>query len=157
LILDDRLYSRWTVLLDYIFGVAVAKQWGFKAEPLYDPNRGPTIRPPAQVLGQEPKPSSAGQHERVAAKREAASRQEIRDGDSSSSGHGMSLEQAEAMMEFIAARSPTARAAAKARREKEDAKYASIASWAHTIGIVGHVSVYHVFVRSSLIRPHRSG
>jgi hypothetical protein len=107
------------VLLDYIFGVAVLTRWGFKADALLDPERGPVFAAPAKAQGTQ-RDRGSSPHDEGGIRSGAASR---------SKNYGMSLEQAEALMAVLAARTPAGRAYAKAQQEKEAAARASIESW----------------------------
>jgi hypothetical protein len=107
------------VLLDYIFGVAVLTRWGFKADALLDPERGPVFAAPAKGQGTQRGRGSLS-HDEGRIRSRAVSRSE---------DHGMSLEQAEALMAVLAARTPAGRAYAKAQQDKEAAARASIESW----------------------------
>jgi hypothetical protein len=108
------------VLLDYIFGVAVLARWGFKADALLDPERGLVFAAPAKGQATQRDRGSSSTHDEGRIRSRAVSRSE---------DHGMSLEQAEALMAVLAARTPAGRAYAKAQQDKEAAARASIESW----------------------------
>jgi hypothetical protein len=122
---------RWSVLLDYIFGVAVLIHYGLDAQAFFDKQRLPFSNGVAAPTAPPKKPPDEQARKFTAAKRNRASN----DGGQGSSrrsrsrNHGMSLERAEKLMALISACSPAGRAYAKAQREKEAAARASIESW----------------------------
>jgi hypothetical protein len=114
--------SRKSVLLDYIFGAAVLTKWGFNADALLDPSRGPALATTDRARGASP---------HTVLDQEASQRRRglSTSGVPGPAGDGMSVEKAEALMDFLAARSPAGRAYAQAQQEQEAAARSSIEYW----------------------------
>jgi hypothetical protein len=110
----------------------VLSRWGFHSEALYDPDRGPDLAAPSQATGSPKNPRRTYQnYENQSKTREVAFENTFSRGRATSgTRRGMSIEQAEVLMDLLAASSPTGRAYAREQQEKDDAKRASISSWA---------------------------
>jgi hypothetical protein len=100
-------------------------KWGFNADALLDPSRGPNLATTDPARGASPH-TALDQEAPQCTRGLSMSRNDTVPG---SAGHGMSVEKTEALLDFLAARSPSGRAYAQAQQEQEAAARSSIESW----------------------------